>query len=93
MAVNKAKLKTLNRLSDQGFDTQKKIMFIDMRVARDHGFADDLGGIIDLQDAIRAHREIAYLCDGEDLKPRKEAVRDDRIEQGGSGNQTGQQSG
>lgn len=93
MAVNKVKLKTLNRLSDQGFDTQKKIMSIDMRAARDHGLSDDLGGIIDLQDAIRAHREIAYLCDGEDPKPRKEVVKNDRPEQSSPGDQKNQQSG
>lgn len=72
MAVNKSKLKTLNRLSDKGYDTQKKILAIDMRAARDNGLDDDIGGILDLQDAIRAHREIAYLCDGTDLKTVKE---------------------
>ena len=69
MAINKAKLKTLTRLCDKGFDTHKKILAIDMRAARDHGLDDDIGGIIDLQDAIKAHREIAYLCDGSDAKP------------------------
>ena len=68
MAVNKVKLRTLTRLSDKGFDTQKKILAIDMRAARNNGLDDDIGGIIDLQDAIRAHREIAYLCDGMDTK-------------------------
>ena len=71
MAINKAKLKTLTRLSDRGFDTHKKILAIDMRAARNHGLDDDIGGIIDLQDAIKAHREIAYLCDGSDAKPRE----------------------
>ena len=69
MTINKIKLKTLTRLSDKGFDTHKKILAIDMREARDHGLDDDIGGIIDLQDAIKAHREIAYLCDGSDAKP------------------------
>ena len=68
MAVNKTKLKTLTKLSDKGFDTQKKILAIDMRAARDNGLDDDISGILDLQDAIRAHREIAYLCDGNDVK-------------------------
>lgn len=93
MAINKTKLKTLNRLSDQGFDTQKKIMAIDMRAARDNGLADDIGGIIDLQDAIRAHREIAYLCDGEDPKTRKEAMRNDRTYGSDPADQGGQQPG
>ena len=69
MTINKMKLKTLTRLSDKGFDTHKKILAIDMRAARDQGLDDDIGGIIDLQDAIKAHREIAYLCDGSDTKP------------------------
>jgi len=69
MTINKMKLRTLTRLSDKGFDTHKKILAIDMRAARGHGLDDDIGGIIDLQDAIKAHREIAYLCDGSDAKP------------------------
>ena len=74
MTVNKTKLKTLTRLSDRGFDTHKKILAIDMRAARDNGLDDDISGILDLQDAIRAHREIAYLCDGSDEKPGTEGV-------------------
>ena len=54
MTINKMKLKTLTRLSDKGFDTHKKILAIDMRAARNHGLDDDIGGIIDLQDAIKA---------------------------------------
>lgn len=68
MAVDKMKIKTLTRLSDKGFDTHKKILAIDMRAARDNGLDDDIGGILDLQDAIRAHKEIEYLCNGSDAK-------------------------
>lgn len=68
MAVDKMKIKTLTRLSDKGFDTHKKILAIDMRAARDNGMDDDIGGILDLQDAIRAHKEIEYLCNGPDAK-------------------------
>ena len=68
MAVDKKKIKTLTRLSDKGFDTHKKILAIDMRAARDNGLDDDIGGILDLQDAIRAHKEIEYLCEGSDAK-------------------------
>ena len=39
-----------------------------MRAARDNGLEDDISGIIDLQDAIRAHKEIEYLCEGSDAK-------------------------
>ena len=42
MAINKAKLKTLTRLCDKGFDTHKKILAIDMRAARDNGLDDDI---------------------------------------------------
>ena len=52
----------------------KKILAIDMRAARDNGLDDDISGILDLQDAIKGHREIAYLCDGSDVKPGKEGV-------------------
>ena len=75
MTISKTKLKTLTRLSDRGFDTHKKILAIDMRTARDNGLDDDISGILDLQDAIKAHREIAYLCDGSDAKPGKEGVQ------------------
>jgi len=75
MTISKTKLKTLTRLSDRGFDTHKKILAIDMRAARDNGLDDDISGILDLQDAIKAHREIAYLCDGSDAKPGKEGVQ------------------
>ena len=44
-----------------------------MRAARDNGLDDDIGGIIDLQDAIKAHREITYLCDGIDAKSGRES--------------------
>ena len=74
MALNKMRTRTLTRLSDKGFDTHKKILAIDMRAARDNGLDDDISGILDLQDAIKAHREISYLCDGSDEKPRKEGV-------------------
>ena len=50
MAINKAKLKTLTRLCDKGFDTHKKILAIDMRAARDNGLDDDISGILDLHD-------------------------------------------
>ena len=74
MALNKMRTRTLTRLSDKGFDTHKKILAIDMRAARDNGLDDDISGILDLQDAIKGHREIAYLCDGSDVKPGKEGV-------------------
>ncbi len=66
MAVNRTKLKTLNRLCEKGFDTAKKVSTIDMRTAYQNELGDELGGILALQDAIRERRELAWLCDGED---------------------------
>lgn len=68
MAVNRTKLKTMNRLCEKGFDTAKKISAIDMRLAHENDLNDEIGNILDLQQAIRAHMELAWLCDGEDLK-------------------------
>ena len=50
MAINKAKLKTLTRLCEKGFDTHKKILAIDMRAARDNGLDDDISGILEDRD-------------------------------------------
>lgn len=68
MAVNKMKLKTLNTLCEKGFDTAKKIAAVDMRTAHTNDLDDELGGILDLQDAIRYRTELAWLCDGVDQK-------------------------
>ena len=79
MAVNKAKLKTLNRLCDRGFDTSKKISSIEMEIAHENGLDDEIGGIIELKKAIRERKELAWLCDGNDPKP-KEAKKNGRTE-------------
>ena len=68
MAVNKTKLRTLNRLCERGFDTEKKISAVDMEIAYENGLSDELGGIIELKKAIKAHGGIAWLCDGEDKR-------------------------
>ena len=83
--MDKTKQKLLEKLGKKGFDTEKKVSAIDMQAAFDNGLADDIGGILSLQRAIKTHTVYAFLMDGTDSKPeKKEAkhVRDDR----GSGN-------
>ena len=78
MAVNKTNLRVLNRLCEKGFDTSKKINTVDMEIAHENGLDDVIGGIIELKKAIRNRRELAWLCDGVDPNPKKEAERYDR---------------
>ncbi len=75
MAVNKMKLRTLNRLCEKGFDTAKKISTIEIEEAYENDLGDELGGIVALKKAIKAHAELAWLCDGADV--RKEVKRND----------------
>ena len=71
MTADKSKLKTLNKLTDEGFDTEKKITSIDMKVAYEHGLSGEIGVILELQEAIRDRKVIAYLCNAlEDAKPK-----------------------
>ena len=51
MTADKSKLKTLNKLTDEGFDTEKKITSIDMKIAYDHGLSGEIGVILELQEA------------------------------------------
>ena len=66
MTADKSKLKTLNKLTDEGFDTEKKITSIDMKIAYDHGLSGEIGVILELQEAIRDRKVIAYLCNAMD---------------------------
>ena len=71
MTTDKNKLKTLNKLTDEGFDTEKKITSIDMKVAYEHGLSGEIGVILELQEAIRDRKVIAYLCNAmDDAKPK-----------------------
>ena len=77
MAIDKAKLKTLEKLKEKGFDTAGKIKTLDGRLILKSELTGEMANIFDLQDAIKAnHSELAWLMDGEDPKPeRKEASR------------------
>ena len=71
MTADRNKLKTLNKLTDEGFDTEKKITSIDMKIAYDHGLSGEIGVILELQEAIRDRKVIAYLCNAlDEVKPR-----------------------
>ena len=71
MTADKSKLKTLNKLTDEGFNTEKKITSIDMKIAYDHGLSGEIGVILELQEAIRDRKVIAYLCNAmDDAKPK-----------------------
>ncbi len=81
--IDKAKIKALEKLKENGFDTANKIKTLEARQMLKLGMANEMQEIFDMQDAIKAnHGELAWLMDGEDPKPvKKEATRnadDDR---------------
>ena len=76
MAVDRSKLKTLDKLKDKGFDTANKIKTLDGRLILKNGLTAEMGNIFELQDAIKAnHSELAWLMDGEDPKPGKKEAQ------------------
>ena len=81
MAIDRTKLKTMDKLKDKGFDTASKIKTLDGRLILKNGLTGEMANIFDLQDAIKAnHSELAWLMDGEDPKPeRKEAADADEL--------------
>ena len=83
--MDKAKQKLLDKLGKKGFDTEKKVSTIDMQVAFDNGLADEIGGILSLQKAIKTHTVYAFLLGGVDSKPEKREAKHDRADRG-SGN-------
>ena len=73
--MEKSIQKLLDKLGKKGFDTEKKVNAIDMQVAYDNGLADELGGILALQKAIKSHSTYAFLMGGVDQKPEKKEVK------------------
>lgn len=59
--MEKSIQKLLDKLGKKGFDTEKKVNAIDMQVAYDSGLADELGGILALQKAIKSHSTYTLL--------------------------------
>ena len=87
--MDKAKQKLIDKLGKKGFDTEKKVNAIDMQVAFDNGLADELGGILALQKAIKTHSVYAFLMDGVDAKPEKKEDKHDHDRKPGDGNEAG----
>ncbi len=73
--MEKSIQKLLDKLGKKGFDTEKKVNSIDMQVAYDNGLADELGGILALQKAIKSHSTYAFIMGGSDTKPEKKEVK------------------
>ena len=56
----------------------------------DNGLADELGGILALQKAIKTHSVYAFLMDGVDTKPeKKEEAKHDHDRKTGDGSEAG----
>lgn len=75
MAIDKKKGAALSRISDKGYDTEKKVMTIDIDVIDDEDFTKEIREIRGLKKAIRNHDVIAYLCNGVDPAPAKKEMR------------------
>jgi hypothetical protein len=76
MAIDKSKIKTLEKLKEKGFDTANKIRPLEMEEVFENGLENELGNIIGLKKAIKAnHSELAWLMDGEDPKPAKKEAQ------------------
>lgn len=95
--MEKSIQKLLDKLGKKGFDTEKKVNAIDMQVAFDNGLADELGGILALQKAIKSHSTYAFLMGGSDQKPEKKEVKrnadDDRTAKVGVFTETHENAG
>ena len=87
--MEKTKQRLIDKLGKKGFDTEKKVCAIDMQVAFDNGLADELGGILALQKAIKTHSVYAFLMDGVDAKPEKKEAKHDHDRKPGDGSDEG----
>ena len=75
MAIDRKKGAALSKISDRGYDTEKKIMAIDIDVIDEEDFIKEISEIRGLKKAIRNHDVIGYLCNGVDPVPVKKEVR------------------
>ena len=80
--MDKAKKNLLDKLGKKCFDTEKKVSAIDMQMAFDNGLADEIGGILALQKAIKTHTVYSFLMDGVDSKPAKKEAKHDHDDRG-----------
>jgi hypothetical protein len=67
----------MDKLAAKGFDTEKKVMSLEMEIVHENGLDDEIGGTLDLKKAIRQHRLYAYLYNGKDPVPAKKEVKPD----------------
>ena len=73
--MDKTKLRTMDRVAGKGFDTEKKVIALEMETVHENGLDDEIGGILALQKAIKAHRLYSYLYGGVDPVPAKKEVK------------------
>ena len=73
MPMEKNRLKTLNKLIDNGFDTEKKITGLDLQgmLAIPGITVPEIQIITQLQDAIKTRKVIEYLSNAKDVKDAK----------------------
>lgn len=86
MAIDKKKAAALSKISDRGYDTEKKVMTIDIDVIDEEDFTKEISEIRGLKKAIRNHDVIAYLCNGKDPVPPKKEVRNSADDDRTAGN-------
>ena len=71
----KLKMKVITKLLDAGFDDEKKVMNFgmkDMLLCEVRG--EEIGAVIELQEAVRTHKVISFLADEkEELEETEEA--------------------
>ena len=79
------KLKVINKLLDAGFDDEKKVMAFGMRdmlICEIKG--EEIGVVLELQDATKSHKVISFLADRKEelkQKPEKEEAASEAAEE------------
>ena len=64
----KAKLRIFGKLLDAGFDDEKKVMNFQLKDLLETDIRnDEIGAVIELQQAVKNHKVIAYFADKADL--------------------------
>ena len=71
----KLKMKVITKLLDAGFDDEKKVMNFgmkDMLLCEVRG--EEIGAVIELQEAVRTHKVISFLADEKEESEETEAA-------------------
>lgn len=92
MAIDRKKGAALSKISDKGYDTEKKVMTIDIDVIDEEDLTKEITEIRGLKKAIRIRDVVGYLCNGTDPVPAKKEVRKNADGEGtaGTDNYSGQ---